>query len=351
MSAVAVGTAAELVTLLRDLRAAGGRRRVRFVGRGTRPRLLPPPATDALQVSLAGLAGIERLEPDDLTCSVGAGVTCHELATTLAAKGLELGGLRADDPGTVGGLYAADPLGPGAPGAPCPRTTLLGAEAVLADGTAFRAGARVVKSVAGFDVHRLLVGSRGRLFAATLLHLKLRPAPRARAPFATEALSLDEAVRRWLDLRRAATTPQRLLLRGSRAAGVAVAGTFTGRPDQVTALLRAHQLPPHAAPIADHLPAPTDGELLVGRARATRLLEVLAALPPTAPFVAHAGGHFETVLAAAATDRLLAALPALEASAAIALGARVGGATPLDPGAAMLQHRLERALDPDEVLA
>jgi len=344
VTAVAIEGAAALQALLRD-NAAAARRPVRLCGHGTRARLLSPAPADALHVSLRQLHAIERLEPDDLTCTVQPGVPCAELAQALAAHRLELGGVDAGDPGTVGGLYAADPLGPPVPGGACPRSTLLGVDAVLAEGLAFRAGARVVKSVAGFDVHRLLVGSRGRVFAATRLHLKLRPAPPTRAAFATPPLDLDEAVERCLALRWLPVPPRRLLLRGT-GAGAAIHGCFAGRPAPVRAALRAHDL--HEAPaVADgHLAAPAPGrELVVGRVRAIRLLELLRDLPAPAPFVAHAGGHFEVELAPPDADALLQRLPALGARAAVALGARVGLGGDDDQAPAVRQ-RLLQALDP-----
>ncbi len=354
MSRFAVGSVEELTEVLRTNAASTPRRRVRLVGRGTRQRLCAPPPPETLELSLQRLAQIERLEPDDLTCSLQPGVPCAELAAALAERQLELGGLRADDPGTIGGLYAADPLGPPSPGGACPRSTLLGVEAALGDGSSFRSGARVVKSVAGFDVHKLLVGSQGRLFAATLLHLKLRPAPRARAAFATAPLTLAEALRVFLALRQLPTPPQRLLLRGIGGTAT-LHGAFAGRPNQVRTLLRTDPaLREHDTAFADQLPPPAaDRELLVGRTRAIRLADVLAGLPADAAFLAHGGGHFECELAPAAADALLARLPQLDASAAIALGpaGRIGRTSAGDPGADLLQRRLTVALDPLAVLA
>jgi glycolate oxidase FAD binding subunit len=62
------------------------------------------------------------------------------------------------------------------------RTWILGARLMLADGSIVKSGSKVVKSVAGYDVHKLMVGARGCL--AVLLEVTVRVWPLA-------ALDLD----------------------------------------------------------------------------------------------------------------------------------------------------------------
>lgn len=346
---VEVAGPAELRELL-----AGRPGRVRLAGAGSRGDRVPPPPPGALRVSLRRLDGIARLEPDDLTCSVGAGVPAAHLAGELAARNLELGfGPQpgAGDAGTVGGLFAADPLGPANVGAPCPRSALLGIEAVLAGGEPFRSGARVVKSVAGFDVHRLLVGSAGRLFAATLLHVRLRPRPRSSVAFATAPLERGPALERFLQLRASGAPLPRLVLRAT-GQGCRIEGRCAGRVRQVADTLARHGLPeaPEApGPGDDHLQAGEGTEVVAGIARPSRLPDLLRSLPEGAPWLVHGGGRFEVALAAAAADRLLAALPDLQAAGSVVAGPaeRRGRASPGDPGAERLMRGLARALDPE----
>ena len=59
------------------------------------------------------------------------------------------------------------------------RDYLLGCEAVLATGEVIRAGGKLVKEVAGYDLLRLLCGSEGTLAVMTELTLRLVPAPEA----------------------------------------------------------------------------------------------------------------------------------------------------------------------------
>jgi FAD/FMN-containing dehydrogenase len=75
------------------------------------------------------------------------------------------------------------------------RDTVVEMQAVLGSGDVIASGARVVKSVAGFDVHRLLTGSLGTLGVITRVALKVRPIPRVRRTIVTSDGGLALAVR------------------------------------------------------------------------------------------------------------------------------------------------------------
>ncbi|HEU4420014.1 MAG TPA: FAD-binding oxidoreductase [Planctomycetota bacterium] len=317
---------------------------VRLCGTGSRQDRLPA-APEAVPIHLTGLDAIWRLDAPDLTCSVDAGVQRKVLDAALQRVGLEL---PCPGEGTIGGLFASDALGAATAGGASPRTLLLGLEAVLADGTAWKSGARVVKSVAGFDVHKLLVGSQGRLFAATRLHLRLRPRPRAEAWFCRRGLDQAEALAQFMALRTLPIPPATLLLRRDRT-GFEVAGRIAGRPSFVDAMLRTHALATAAPFAAFHLDPPTGGEVLMGIVLPSRIPALLAAAPSGAAFLVHGGGRFELGLATPAqTDRLLGSLPGIPAHACIISGsaARRGVGTPIDAGQQRLTIGLKQALDP-----
>jgi glycolate oxidase FAD binding subunit len=150
--------------------------RVEPAGAGTwlfaRRRVSPPHVV----LSTRRLAAIHEYEPADLTIGVGAGASLASIAETLAPHRQWL----ALDPpaaagATIGATVALNAAGPMRHAFGTPRDAALGIEVATGDGRLLRFGGRVVKNVAGYDVVRLLVGSRGALGVITRLHLRLRP--------------------------------------------------------------------------------------------------------------------------------------------------------------------------------
>jgi glycolate oxidase FAD binding subunit len=339
----APSSVAELEQLLRS-----GPGPLRVVGSGSRQHRLPAVGT-AAPLRLTELRQIVRLDGPDQTCTVETGVTRAQLDDALAPLGLEL---PCPGDGTIGGLFASDPIGAAAAGGQSPRTLLLGCEAVLACGTPFRSGARVVKSVAGFDVHKLLVGSEGRLFVATRLHLRLKPRPRASAWFTVPDLEPTAARALLTKLREQTLPPTALQLLRSAGGACTVHGRLAGRPSFVQSSLRELGLTETAAAWCNHLPSPATGEVLAGQLLPSALPRLLA-IAPTLPCLWHGGGRFELATPDAATsDRLLAALAEQNGDAVIVVGepVRRGRGTPIDPGRRQLADRLKQSFDPHGIL-
>jgi glycolate dehydrogenase FAD-binding subunit len=119
-------------------------------------------------------------EPGDLTCTVAADVPLAELQRVVARGGQMLA---LDPPGgdgmTVGDAFATAGFGPRAHRYGPPRDLVLGMTVRLADGTVARAGGRVVKTVAGYDLPKLFTGAQGRLGEILELTLRLHPLPAA----------------------------------------------------------------------------------------------------------------------------------------------------------------------------
>jgi glycolate oxidase FAD binding subunit len=124
------------------------------------------------------LARVVDYNPDDLTVSVEAGLTAGGLAERLAERRQWLPVDAPDAPGrTLGGLTATNALGPLRVRYGTLRDLLLGVRFVQADGVITWGGARVVKSVTGYDVPKLMVGALGTLGVLTELTLRLHPRP------------------------------------------------------------------------------------------------------------------------------------------------------------------------------
>jgi glycolate oxidase FAD binding subunit len=146
--------------------------------RSRQARVLPNKQVDCW-LSMAQCTRLLWLDIADQTCEIEAGMSAATLAAHLEGTGLELPILcRGDTSGTLGGVWMAAEPSLLAESCGYPRDLVLGAGWILADGTRVRSGARVVKSVAGYDVTRLLLGSRGQLAINTSLILRLRPVPK-----------------------------------------------------------------------------------------------------------------------------------------------------------------------------
>jgi glycolate oxidase FAD binding subunit len=136
-------------------------------------------------VDLSGMARVLEHEAGDLTCTVEAGIRLSSLAAALAPSGQRLS---LDPPGdpTIGGCIAGNLSGPLRHRFGAPRDLVLGVTLVLADGTVVNAGGTVVKNVAGYDLGKLVCGSRGRLALIGRVSLRLHPLPAAAATVVVE---------------------------------------------------------------------------------------------------------------------------------------------------------------------
>ncbi|MBI2491877.1 MAG: FAD-binding oxidoreductase, partial [Candidatus Rokubacteria bacterium] len=149
-------------------------------GSGSSLELGHPPARADLVLDLRGLDRVLEWSPDDLTVTVEAGITAGALARRLDAR-RQL--LPLDPPGagarTLGGLTATNASGPLRARYGTLRDLLLGVRFVQADGVLTWGGAKVVKSVSGYDVPKLMIGALGTLGVLGELTLRLHPRPEA----------------------------------------------------------------------------------------------------------------------------------------------------------------------------
>ena len=131
-----------------------------------------------LVVNTSRLNQIVEHEPADLIAVAQAGVKLTDFNAQLAENGQWLP-LDPPDDGraTIGGVVATGIGGPQEFGYGRPRGSVIGMKVVLADGSIIKAGGRVVKNVAGYDLCKLFTGSYGSLGIITELNFKLRPRP------------------------------------------------------------------------------------------------------------------------------------------------------------------------------
>lgn len=322
---------------------------LRVLGLGTRQSTLPAPERCPHLISLGGMRSIIRLEAEDLTCTVQPGISRSELDSALDQKRVQLPG---DGGGSLGGLFASGGAGPAAPGAMSPRALLLGMECLLAEGLVFKSGARVVKNVAGYDLPKLFVGSRGKLFIVTLLHLKLRPAPRHRRFFCRQGLDRDQALALFTRLRLCSPTPSALHLH--RADGsISIVGQMDGRSKKSVQLPAGEDL--CAVDSLEHTGLIVEGsgqEIVGGNIRPSRLGSLLELLPSHCQLTCSGCGQFEVRLTADQSDSLLLQIGELGGQAEIrgAVAERRGRASAIDRGHEHISAGLKQALDPQGIL-
>lgn len=124
------------------------------------------------------LSGVIEYVPGDLVMTVAAGTTLATIAAATREHGqwLALDPFGSDD-GSIGATIATASSGPLSLGAGRARDLVLGVSVLASDGTAIRAGGRVVKNVAGFDLVRLATGAFGTLGVITDVSLRLHALP------------------------------------------------------------------------------------------------------------------------------------------------------------------------------
>ncbi len=129
-------------------------------------------------ISTAGLNQFLDYEPADLVASAEAGVTLENFNQALARGGQWLP-LDPPDDGraTLGGVVSTGLAGAQKYGYGMPRNFVIGMRVVRPDGKLVKAGGRVVKNVAGYDLCKLFAGSYGTLGLIVELTFKLRPRP------------------------------------------------------------------------------------------------------------------------------------------------------------------------------
>jgi glycolate oxidase FAD binding subunit len=190
------------------------------------------PEACGVVVSLGRLSGIVDYAPDDLTVTVDAGASLAELAPVLAERGQWLPGAPAA--GTAGGLVAAGFTAAGARGVHgLTRERVLGAQVAGADGVLTRSGGRVVKNVAGYDLHRLHAGAGGAFGVLTEICFRLEPLPERRESVTVVVGDPAAAEAAWRWLRREGPDPGDLELRASPAGGVRLRASFLGDDEPV----------------------------------------------------------------------------------------------------------------------
>jgi glycolate oxidase FAD binding subunit len=169
---------AEAAALLRESAS------VRPRGGGTKLAWGAPTAEPEVVLSTERLDRILEHNAGDLTAVLEAGAPLADAQAAFAEAGQMLAldpPLGEGDAATVGGIVATADAGPLRHRYGAVRDLLLGVTVALPDGTVAKAGGKVIKNVAGYDLAKLFAGSFGTLGVILQVVVRLHPLPRATA--------------------------------------------------------------------------------------------------------------------------------------------------------------------------
>nr|MDP9466981.1 FAD-binding oxidoreductase [Actinomycetota bacterium] len=163
------------------------------VGGGTKTSWAAPPASCDLLLDTTGLDRIVEHVAGDLIVVAEAGVRLADLQSSLSEHGQLLGLDPPEQGATLGGVVSANASGPRRLAYGTVRDLLIGITVVLADGTVAKAGGKVVKNVAGYDLGKLYTGAHGSLGVVVSTTWRLHPLPPARRVLVVELADSGQA--------------------------------------------------------------------------------------------------------------------------------------------------------------
>jgi glycolate oxidase FAD binding subunit len=352
-------------------------------GGGTQMRLGAPPRNYEIALSTERMTHLLEYEPADLTCRVQAGIRLNELQSALRAQGQRL---PLDPPhpqrATVGGMVAANSNGLGRARFGTVRDWVIGIAVAYPSGKVARAGGKVVKNVAGYDLMKLHIGALGTLGVVAEVNFKVQTLPEAEATLLAHFDAPAPALEAGIKLAREYLAPAAAIVldrQALRDCGVTaewewtLALKFDGYAREVnTAEAQAVGIVQDAGGRVEEQPlrsafwdaardwsAPEDDSVLLRAiVPLTSSRVLLAAVPPDARVIAQSGSGVVDVRlpassAPAALTRLRSAAGAegqvvvAAAPAAVKQGLDIWGPPP--PGFPIM-YALKQALDPNGIL-
>jgi len=278
-------------------------------------------------------------DPAEMLVVVEAGMRVGDLAALLAEHQQEWP-VDAPPDATVGGVIAAGISSRRRLKVGLMRDTVAELELATGDGRLVRSGARTVKNVTGYDVHRLATGSLGSLGVIVQVALKVRPLPAATATLvaSTGGIEVAEALLAGVPLPAAIVAePDRVTLR------------LEGWPDEIEEQAEAARAVLDMDPADSFEVAWPDAPIVVEAAVPPSRLEDLVGAANG--WTALAGVGLAWIGAADETElaRIRTAAAELGGTAPAVRGPGGLGDTPLP--APEVHRRLKAAFDPAGILA
>lgn len=195
-------------------------------------------------VDLGAISALVEHHPEDMTATVEAGMTLENFQAALHPHRQWL---PIDPPDaaslTIGELLASDSSGPRRLAFGTIRDYLIGIKVALTNGEIIKAGGKVVKNVAGYDLCKLFIGARHSLGIIVEATFKLRPLPETEAFVQARLDSFDDL--RNLNHAVVASAANPMILDAHHLSGsnLTLVAAFSGMREDVDAQLSlAHRL-------------------------------------------------------------------------------------------------------------
>jgi glycolate oxidase FAD binding subunit len=162
-------------------------------GGGTKMHIGDPPRRLDLIVSTARMNEVLEHTPGDQIVRLEAGVKLEDLQEHISDSDQMLAVDPPESGATIGGIVATNSSGPRRYRYGTVRDLIIGITVVLQDGTVAKAGGKVVKNVAGYDLSKLFTGSLGTLGVIATANFRLHPRPGAASTVAVEVTGPQQA--------------------------------------------------------------------------------------------------------------------------------------------------------------
>jgi glycolate oxidase FAD binding subunit len=172
--------------------------------------------TPGLLLDMHRLNALREHTWQDMTCTVEAGCTWSAMQSGLMQHGqhVALDPLWSDR-ATVGGIIATNDSGALRLRYGGLRDLIIGMTIVLADGTIAQTGGKVVKNVAGYDLHKLMTGAFGTLGVITSVNFRLHSMSQCAQSFSVTSPAAEPLGKLMLKLLHAQVSTVAIQLRGT----------------------------------------------------------------------------------------------------------------------------------------
>lgn len=166
------------------------------------------PVKGGICLSMFTMNRIVSFDPENLTVVVEPGVVCDMLNEFLEKRGFFFPPDPSSSAGcTLGGMVNTNAAGNRAIKYGTTKDHVLWLEVILPTGDVIVTGSTTLKSVSGFDLTRLMVGSEGSLGVVTKIGLRVTPLPEAHATSLYVFKTIEEAVKTAVQIRKRGIVP------------------------------------------------------------------------------------------------------------------------------------------------